>query len=136
MKLPENESAYIAGIFDGEGTITGTLNAVGQPHFYAAIANTNLELLEWIQVRVGGVIDEKRRSAIATKTCYELSFRSIENLIRFLEEVQPYLRVKKRKVDIVLLSSKVASVMRPGQRLDDKTKLIRLKFWEMFKELK
>lgn len=60
--LNVEEAAYLAGIVDGEGTITLASKNKGQNRRLAiTVSNTDRELLEWILKVVGvGIITTKR----------------------------------------------------------------------------
>jgi hypothetical protein len=61
--LVEVEKAYLAGIVDGEGTVTLMKHHQNEtPTPYVSVANNSLKLLEWIKARVGGVIVSKKKS--------------------------------------------------------------------------
>ncbi len=54
ISLKTEEKAYIAGIIDGEGTITLAKKHKNEmPSPEVSIANNNLELLNWIKAKVG-----------------------------------------------------------------------------------
>lgn len=56
------EKAYLAGIIDGEGTVTLTRHHKNEtPTARVSVANNNLKLLEWIKSIVGGVIVSKKK---------------------------------------------------------------------------
>ncbi|MFD2655509.1 LAGLIDADG family homing endonuclease [Gracilibacillus thailandensis] len=59
MEVPE--AAYLAGIIDGEGTITLTrMHKREHRRPCITIASTDLELLEYLQTIAGGNISNKR----------------------------------------------------------------------------
>lgn len=59
--MREVEKAYLAGIVDGEGTVTLMKHHKNEtPTPSVSIANNSLRLLEWIKTKVGGVIVSKR----------------------------------------------------------------------------
>src|SRR5437667_8574917 len=63
IDLPKEELAYIAGIIDGEGTISlrfPPYPAVTRP--YLGISNTSKVLMDWLTKRLGYGYTEKRYS--------------------------------------------------------------------------
>jgi len=55
------EASYLAGIIDGEGTITLTkLHSKENRRPIISIASTDIELLEYIKSIIGGNITKKR----------------------------------------------------------------------------
>ena len=60
--LSDTEAAYIAGIIDGEGTITLTKNKAGNfPSPTISVASSDLELLLWLKEKIGkGTIKKKK----------------------------------------------------------------------------
>lgn len=66
--MEEAEKSYIAGIVDGEGTVTLMRhhnNETPTPH--VSVANNSLVLLKWLKAKVGGgVIVSKKRTSLIT----------------------------------------------------------------------
>ena len=96
----EAQKAYTAGVLDGEGSISIAINRTAKYrkiNYVVRIGNTNLEMLKMIQQWFGGFIsqdkkpDPRRRHAM-----YRLIFVSLK-ADRLLEEILPYLIVKKGK---------------------------------------
>ena len=105
-------AAYIAGLVDGEGSIM--LN-VAATHFQPSIqvVSTDLSILTWLQQVLGcGAIrpktqrpkydqwTEKRRDQ------WTFSVNSMSDVKYILELILPYLRVKKRHAELLLLYCK------------------------------
>jgi hypothetical protein len=105
-------AAYIAGLIDGEGSIM--LN-VAATHFQPSIqvVSTDLSILTWLQQVLGcGTIrpktqrpkydqwTEKRRDQWTFSVCLMSDVRYI------LELILPYLRVKKKQAELLLLYCK------------------------------
>lgn len=65
-KLPETDAAYIAGLIDGEGTVTLTRKHKNENRQLAVtISNTDRTLLEYVQQTLGvGKITAKRTSQL------------------------------------------------------------------------
>lgn len=96
-RLSPTEAAYIAGIVDGEGTITLTRrNSNKQRHLILSVSNTELRLLRHIQSVTGvGKITRKRvySEHHAIGYTYGISNRHALDIIR---AIYPYLQTHKR----------------------------------------
>jgi hypothetical protein len=96
-QLAAHIAAYIAGLIDGEGTITLTrLHARENRRLVVSIANTEIELLNYVGAQVGtGKITRKRiTSARHTPSfCYAITSRQA---LALLMQVTPYLQSYKR----------------------------------------
>ena len=89
--IKQTDYAYIAGILDGEGSISIT----NQFYLDVKIRNTNKTVLEWIQNLTparGHIYADKRRVLF----CYSLQFSSKQALL-LLKPLMPYLKIKKRQ---------------------------------------
>jgi hypothetical protein len=104
--LKEVEKAYLAGIIDGEGTVTLTRQRKNEhPVPSVTVANNSLALLEWIRSLVGGTIIFKKRRKAHHSDSYAWSIR-FDKALRLLAELQPYLIVKRPQTDLILLKYK------------------------------
>jgi len=102
IPLEEVEKAYLAGIVDGEGTVTLTRHRKKEtPGPRVAVANNNLKLLEWIKSRVGGVIVSKKKRKPHYSDSYAW-YAQQDRAIRFLDEIKQYLIIKKPHADLIL----------------------------------
>ena len=100
--MDEVEKAYLAGIVDGEGTVTLTRHRKEEtPGPRVTVANNNLRLLEWIKSRAGGVIVSKRKRKPHHNDSYAWCVQQ-NRAIRFLGEIKQYLIVKKPHADLIL----------------------------------
>lgn len=97
-KLKPEVAAYIAGLIDGEGTITlSRRHANEHRQLVVSIANTELPLLEFVLEQTGtGKITRKRTVSVkhTPSFCYSVSNRQALALLR---QLQPYLRSYKRQ---------------------------------------
>ena len=106
--------AYIAGLFDGEGSISLRLfprqtKRYGKRTYYilaVGIANCRRDALEWVQntMDIGGRISSKwssNKGYFRNYVCYRLDYNNAR-AIRFLELVSPFLKIKKEEADLVL----------------------------------
>ena len=105
-KMTEIEIAYLAGIFDGEGYISiesprSKTSACGRNiKLRIGIANTNLDLLQWIQSEFGGLIFDKHGPAHRRK-CYDLQLKA-SGAEKFVRKVYPFLKIKKLQAEVAL----------------------------------
>jgi hypothetical protein len=97
-QLSTEAAAYIAGLIDGEGTVTLTrLHANENRRLVVSIANTELSLLEFVYDNVGaGKITTKRTNAPqhTPSFCYAITNRQA---LLLLLQVSPHLRSYKRR---------------------------------------
>jgi hypothetical protein len=107
--LAETDYAYLAGIIDGEGTITihrqitrlkGRVYISYGPQL--TISNTDLMMLRSPKNRFGGhIVKAKAPYNEHWKQGYLLSFRR-EEMLTLLPRVIPYLTTKRRKAVLLL----------------------------------
>jgi len=95
--LAAEDAAYLAGLIDGEGTITlSRRHANERRQLVVSISSTEPVLLDWIMPATGvGKITRKRRVSEkhATGLTYSVSNRQA---LAILAQVTPYLRSYKR----------------------------------------
>lgn len=103
--LSETEKAYLAGLIDGEGSISliQTQNRPG-PQLKISIGNTNPVMIDWIHSNVGrGFIHfrelSKKNPKHKDSYVWTVSHGDAEWV---LKEVYPYLVIKKPQAKIVL----------------------------------
>lgn len=101
--MTSEEKAYIAGIIDGEGTVTLTSDHKGEfPAPKVSIANNDLALLKWIKEKTGaGVIIARSKRQPQHGNQYVLDF-SNNAALTLLKEVEHYLLVKNRHAQLLL----------------------------------
>jgi hypothetical protein len=115
-QLPPESAAYIAGLIDGEGTITMTrLHANENRRLVVSIANTELALLEFVLGQVGaGKIARKRTTSALHKPCYCYAITSRQALA-LLMQICGYLRSHKRRRAELALRHYVGLTPRNGK---------------------
>lgn len=94
------EAAYWAGFFDGEGCVTIESNGKTSG-LRCILTNTDLEVLLLAQKRYGGALNGKSKGKDNWKQSYHLRLRSVESK-PFLEDILPYLIIKKERVVMAL----------------------------------
>lgn len=93
------EASYIAGIIDGEGTITLTrMHANEHRRPCITVASTDKELLLYIQSLVGGSINNKKNYS-PSHHCdsFTLNIKKKETVLLTLKQITPYLRINKKR---------------------------------------
>jgi hypothetical protein len=95
--VEENDLAYVAGFFDGEGMATiCRWNGLYRP--YVRIYNNNRSVLEWIRRVLGGGKVKRRSNG---PRYFMLDF-NVGDMRRVLPRLLPFLRVKRGQVRLLL----------------------------------
>lgn len=93
------EAAYLAGIIDGEGSITLTRihrNENRRPCI--TISSSDKELLIYIQKIAGGnIIPKKNYLPERHKDSYSLNIRNKREVFKALKMIAPFLRIKQKR---------------------------------------
>ena len=104
--MRKHEWSYLAGLLDGEGTFTiSTLHPTGYPAYNFRdiyIANTNIDVMNWLKERLDGSIRVSRESPDRnTKTLYKWhpSAKQHEYIIR---NTFPFLVIKKKHAQLLM----------------------------------
>lgn len=105
----EQDAIYIAGLFDGEGSINlsklsrKSKGEVGKTSTYllrARIRMTDKNIVDWLRVTIGGCYyfytASKRPNQ---KVCHEWNV-SGRNAIDFIKRIYPYLKIKRLQADV------------------------------------
>jgi hypothetical protein len=115
-RLSAPRAAYIAGLIDGEGTITlARKYKGGNRQLIVSISNTERVLLDFVLRAVGaGKITRKRttRTHHTPSYTYAIGNRQALNL---LEQIQPYLQTYKAARCSLILRDYVALTPRNGK---------------------
>jgi hypothetical protein len=116
LSLSPTDAAYIAGLVDGEGTITLSRKHSGeQRQLVVSISNTERPLLDFVLRRVGaGKVTSKRMSKPhhALGLTYTLCNRQA---LTFLEQIAPFLQSYKRKRARLVLDNYIRLTPRNGK---------------------
>lgn len=100
MRVSEIDLAYIAGFFDGEGCVAIDLAkhaGINKQQLTVTIVNTYKPLIDELHSHYGGSIMESNGRFIA----YRLCWRS-RKAARFLQDVLPYLKIKRAEAELAL----------------------------------
>ncbi|WP_230200254.1 LAGLIDADG family homing endonuclease [Bacillus niameyensis] len=100
IKIKDWESAYLAGIVDGEGSVTLTRMHEGEHRRPCiTISSTDIELLKYIQTLTNGyIITKKNYNPEKHKDSYTLSIKNKECVLIILRKISPYLRVDQKRM--------------------------------------
>ena len=98
------EKAYLAGLIDGEGTITLTVCNKGQlPQPQLSISNNNLNVLEWVKQKVScGCIVKKNPKKPNHRISYTWQVNRAGRVLSILNEIRDFLIIKKPQSDLIL----------------------------------
>ncbi len=124
--LDMTDIAYVAGIIDGEGSLSIFLNSQnGAKRGFTfipclTITNTDRQMLQKIQnvfasLGVSSKIQIKRTFRLGRRDCYAIYEYSAYKIMKILPYVLPYLTVKKRTAQLLF-----AYLLRRKRRLKEK----------------
>ena len=97
------EKAYMAGIIDGEGTVTlSRAHSNEMPAPKVSVANNNLQLLRWIKNKAGsGVIIRRAKREPQHGVQYVIDI-SDNAALALLVEIKEFLLIKKPHAELLL----------------------------------
>jgi hypothetical protein len=105
-QLTDVELGYISGFIDGEGSlmIYHFKNNRGgmQMSQRIQITNTNKDVLEWIQTKIGGTIRERKRDSSNHKVAYYLEIARADDILEVLTTIQDTLQIKSRQAKLMI----------------------------------
>ena len=93
------DAAYLAGIIDGEGSITLTrMHQSEHRRPCITISSTDIELLVYIQSVTGGTINNKKNYKPGFhKDSFTLNIKTKSIVMDLLNHIYPFLRVDKKR---------------------------------------
>jgi hypothetical protein len=102
-KLSEPEKAYLAGIFDGEGTI-GYYDFRNRHESTVMITNADPRLMNWIMdtIGYGNVHTVKKGYTRRKHVVHHWRISNKPRVKEFLEAIYPYLIVKRDQAELLL----------------------------------
>lgn len=148
-ELTATEWAYLAGIVDGEGTISIVRvlkhGRKGQPHHILqpilGVTNTNQELLTWLGQKIGTRVDSRSRPQVIGENhlkrppavCYQVQLWGYQ-VYHVLRPIQPYLVAKQQQARLVLgfLESRLTQ---SESRYNPPYSLLELNLWQQVRGL-
>ena len=94
--------AYLAGLIDGEGTITllPTYPDRGIYATYLIVSNSDENLMNWLVKNFGGVIKELKSRKEGSKPVFNWILRT-KKAAELIEKCYPYLIVKKLQAEVI-----------------------------------
>jgi hypothetical protein len=105
FKMEIWEASYVAGIIDGEGSIT--LTRLHEKEFRRpciSIASTDKNLLFYIQSLTGGVINTKKNyNPNKHKNSFVLYIKNKKDVFYTLQKIAPFLRIEQKKKRAILI---------------------------------
>lgn len=108
---------YLAGFFDGEGTLCVNVTKKGYAHITAGVYNTNRFALEAMRLQYGGSIKTDEHPSPNGRPCFQLEFCGDE-ASRFLSDVEPHVVIKSEQVRLALeFHKKKAEMKDSGVRI-------------------
>jgi hypothetical protein len=110
------DAAYIAGLIDGEGTVTlSRRHATDRRQLVVSISSTEAEIVEWVLATVGaGKIT--RKSVVSSKHAPGLTYAiSNRQALALLEQTANFLRSYKRIRALLVLEHYVRLTPRNGR---------------------
>jgi hypothetical protein len=118
--LSVTDAAYIAGLIDGEGTVTLSRRHAGDKRqVVVSISNTDRRLLQWVAEQIGaGKITGKRVSSAAHSPGFTFAI-SNRQALALLDQTSGYLRTYKRVRAELILASYINLTPRNGKYTDD-----------------
>jgi hypothetical protein len=113
------EAAYLAGLIDGEGTVTLSRKHAGDMRqLVVSISNTELPILEFALLSIGaGKLTKKGTSKVHHTPSYAYALWNRQALA-LLAQVEPYMRSYKRERARLVLKDYVRLTPRNGRYTD------------------
>lgn len=114
--LKATDAAYIAGLIDGEGTVTLSRKHKNENRQLAvSISNTEIALLDHVLLIIGaGKITAKKTQESHHTPSFTYALYNRQALV-LLEQIQPYLRTYKRQRSELILADYVRLTPRNGK---------------------
>lgn len=103
----ERDLIYLAGIVDGEGTITSmnhVSRATGNPsmHLRMSVANTDPGLMQWLYETFGGTVNAPRPTRSPRHKPVQLWYVNAGSAVALCQRLLPYLKIKRRHAEILI----------------------------------
>jgi hypothetical protein len=118
LLLQEKQIAYLAGLFDGEGSVGiyefKKQNKFSNWQFKVEIANTDWRVMKWLENTVGGKVHKKSEGKANWRQGYCWHIQG-ENAEVFCKLVKPYTIIKTDQIDACLYFRKFWGVTNKKQ---------------------
>jgi hypothetical protein len=109
---------YVAGFFDGEGSIT-TAGSGRSQNVQCCVTNTNKEILDLFQSIYGGHVYARKSKNINAKQAYGWHLYKNDD---FLELILPHLFLKKKQCELAIKYRKLVKNNLGPVKIDKKVK--------------
>ncbi|GEL76601.1 LAGLIDADG family homing endonuclease [Tenuibacillus multivorans] len=119
------EAAYLAGMIDGEGTISfKNIDSKGKRSPVITISSSDLKMLVYIQSILNGSLSSKKIIITERTTyLYSLEIKMRESVYEALKQIQTFLHadIKKQEVDSMLeqFNPRIRSILPPKNASKD-----------------
>lgn len=130
------EYAYLAGIIDGEGTISLTRNGAKDKfrRIVISVPSTSLELIQYLHRTFGGTVVTRTSRQAHHLTCRVWQVRN-DNALDILSKILPHLRITSKIDRANLLINEYKGLVKRNGRYTDAEIEARLAFEERFLSL-
>jgi hypothetical protein len=105
------EIGYLAGLFDGEGSVFPTQRFFG---WQVRITMTNEEVMRWLH-SLGGALSYSENKPPRLPT-WTWALNRYEDVPRFCETMLPYLKVKRARVEECIAHYRSSPPLTPGRK--------------------
>ena len=118
--MKRNQWAYLAGLFDGEGTFTISNSPPnnGRPSYAfreVYVTNTNLEVLNWLKDKLGGTIRVTKYGKNGWKDVYKWHAGAKQHYY-VVKNMLPFLIIKKKQAELILKFIKLKEKQKANRR--------------------
>lgn len=126
---------WLAGVLDGEGSLMIVRANADNFAPRIMVANTNLDFLQQVEKITGcGSIKLAHKESLVRKKGYKWTCDVWDDIIQIIEEVHPYLIIKRLQASVLLLFCQTRNSVR-GRRTTPDTKKYRELLYEFNKDL-
>lgn len=126
---------YVAGLFDGEGSVTSTMNRkTGQIQVRACVAMTDEHIIRLLHIAFGGYFGKQKKYAEHHKDTYAW-YVTGNNLVAFLQLVLPHLIVKREEAEVALKLQQALTERGRGNTDKQRNEMFKAKTLELRKKL-
>ena len=102
LVLSPTDAAYMAGLVDGEGSLSIRTRTVGSLVLQLSITNTCREVLEWCRDVTGiGAVVKSSPDATRRRQCWYWS-TPCGSAATVLRQIRPYMKIKVEQADIAI----------------------------------
>jgi hypothetical protein len=115
-KFRVRDLAYMAGIVDGEGCITGT-RKTQWPQARVQVTNRSKELIDWCHTLFGGYVRECPTRKPEHAVCYEW-VAAAKDITQLLTLLLPHLKIKQKQARFVMILRAGIERKWPKERLE------------------